>query len=149
MIAQFELMFAMKRVLAATLTGCASVPMSDATQNEALKTFAVPAGKSGIYIYRNESMGGMVTMDVAVDGNPIGQSCAKTFLYKEVAPGKHTITSKAENTDTLTLQTQPGRAYFVWQEVKMEFAAARSKLHLVDDATGKQGVAETSLAVGK
>ena len=125
-------------LLAATLAGCASVPMGDAQQDAALKTFVVPKGKSGLYIYRNESIGGAITMDVAVNGNPIGQTGAKTFLYKEVAPGKHTITSKAENTDTLTLQTQPGRAYFVWQEVKMEFAAARSKLHLVDEATGRR-----------
>ena len=134
-------------LLVVTLIGCASVPMGDAKQDAALKTFAVPKGKSGIYIYRNESIGGAVTMDVAIGGNPVGQTGAKTFLYKEVTPGKHTITSKAENTDTLTVDTRPGRATFVWQEVKMGFVAARTKLHLVDEATGKKGVAETNLAV--
>ena len=70
--------------------------MGDAKQDAALKTFAVPKGKSGIYIYRNESIGGAVTMDVAIDGNPVGQTGAKAFLYKEVALGKHTLTSNAE-----------------------------------------------------
>jgi hypothetical protein len=32
-------------------------------------------------------------MDVEVDGKPIGQTAAKAFFYKEVAPGKHTVTS--------------------------------------------------------
>ena len=133
-------------LLAATLAGCASVPMGDAQQDAALKTFAVPKGKSALYVYRNESMGGAITMDVAVNGNPIGQTGAKTFLYKELAPGKYTITSKAENTDKLVVDAKPGRAYFVWQEVKVGFVAARTKLHLVDEATGKKGVGETGLA---
>ena len=128
------------------LSGCASVPMGDAQQDAALRTFAVPKGKSALYVYRNESMGGAITMDVAVNGNPIGQTGAKTFLYKELAPGKYTITSKAENTDKLVVDAKPGRAYFVWQEVKVGFVAARTKLHLVDEATGKKGVGETGLA---
>ena len=136
-------------LLVVALTGCATVQMGDAQQDAALKTFAVPKGKSGIYIYRNESMGGAITMEVTVDGQPIGATGAKTYLYREVNPGKHTITSKAENTDTLTLTTQAGRGYFVWQEVKFGVIAGRTQLHLVDDATGKKGVAETSLAVGK
>jgi hypothetical protein len=121
-------------LIAAALAGCASVPMGDAQQDAAAKTFAVPADKSGIYIYRNESMGGAVTMDVSVDDQPIGQTVAKTFLYKEVAPGRHTVTSKAENTESLDLETRPGKAYFIWQEVKIGFTHARNKLHLVDDA---------------
>lgn len=37
-------------------------------------------------------------------------------------------------------------ATYVWQEVKMGFIAARSKLQVVDEATGRKGVAETALA---
>ncbi|MFT3778980.1 MAG: DUF2846 domain-containing protein [Ottowia sp.] len=135
--------------IAAALAGCASVPMGDARQDAAAKTFTVPKGKSGIYIYRNEAIGGAVTMDVALDGQPLGQTSAKTFLYKEVPPGRHTVTSKAENTETLALDTKPGGVYFIWQEVKMGFIHARNKLHLVDEETGKKGVAETSLAATK
>ncbi|MFT4195432.1 hypothetical protein [Ottowia sp.] len=56
------------------------------------------------------------------------------------------MTSKAENTEALALDTKPGGAYFIWQEVKMGFMQARNKLHLVDEETGRKGVAETSLA---
>ena len=45
-------------VIASSLVGCASVPMGDAKQDAALKTFSAPADKAGVYIYRNESMGG-------------------------------------------------------------------------------------------
>ncbi|HBH37389.1 MAG TPA: hypothetical protein DDX06_03280 [Curvibacter sp.] len=135
--------------LALSLAGCASVNMGDPKQDAAAKTFKAPQGHAGVYIYRNESMGAAVKMDVAIDGQPLGQTVAKTFLYKEVTPGKHTITSKAENTDTLEIDAQPAVLYFIWQEVKMGVLYARNKLQLVDDATGKKGVLETSLAETK
>ena len=128
------------------LSGCASVPMGDKTQDASLKQFAAKPDVAGLYIYRNESMGGAVHMDVAVDGKPLGQTAAKTYFYTEVAPGKHTITSTAENTDTLELDAQAGKLYYIWQEVKMGLLYARTKLHLADKAEGQTGVLETQLA---
>lgn len=144
----------MKRLLLAalfalSLAGCASVNMGDPKQDAAAKTFTAPQGNAGVYVYRNETMGAAVKMDVEMDGKPLGQTGANTFLYKEVAPGKHAITSKTENTETLEIDTKPGLLYYVWQEVKMGVLSARSKLHLVDEATGKKGVLETKLAETK
>lgn len=136
-------------VLASSLAGCASVPMGDAKQDATLKTFSVPTDKAGVYIYRNESMGAAVKMDVELDGKPIGQTAANTYLYKEVAPGKHLITSKAENTDTLEIDAKPGSLNYVWQEVKMGIMYARTKLNLMGEAEGKKGVLETKLAETK
>lgn len=136
----------MSLAVVAALSGCASVPMGDPARDAAAKTFTVPADKAGIYVFRNESMGAAVRMDVAIDGQPIGQTAAKTYLYKEVAPGRRVVTSKAENTDTLEIEARAGTLYFVWQEVKMGLMYARNKLQLVDEVTGKKGVAETSLA---
>lgn len=128
------------------MSGCASVPMGDPKQDAALKTFTVSKDKAGIYIYRNESMGAAVRMDVAIDGQPIGRTAAKTYFYKEVAPGKHVVTSTAENTDTIEVEAKPGTLTFIWQEVKMGLLYARNKLHLVSEDEGKRGVQETSLA---
>jgi hypothetical protein len=131
-------------------TGCASVPMGDEAHDTQLKTFAaVPKDKAGLYIYRNERMGGAAKMDVEVDGQPIGQTARYTYLYKELAPGKHTVTSKAENTDTLEVNLKAGTLTYIWQEVKMGFLYARTKLNLVSEAEGKQGVLETTLAETK
>jgi hypothetical protein len=134
-------------LVAASLVGCASVPMGDAKQDAALKTFTVAPDKAGVYIYRNETMGAAIKMDVAVDGTPIGQTAANTYLYKEVTPGKHTITS--QGSDKLDIDAAPGTLTFVWQEVKMGMMSAGSKLHLVDAAQGKKGVGETALAATK
>ncbi len=133
-------------VLIMGLVGCASVPMGDPKQDAALKEFSSKSGVAGIYIYRNESFGGAVTMDVSVDGKALGKTAANTFLYKEVKPGKHTVTSEAENTENLELNTVSGKLYYVWQEVKMGLLYARNKLHLVSADEGKKGVLETKLA---
>lgn len=131
----------------AMLAGCASVPMADPKQDAAAKTFAVAPDKAGIYVYRNENMGAAVKMDVLVDDKAIGQTGAKTFLYKEVTPGMHKVVSKAENTDVVEVDVKPGTLTYIWQEVKMGVMYARTKLHLVSEAEGKKGVQDTKLAV--
>ncbi|EJL85581.1 Protein of unknown function (DUF2846) [Herbaspirillum sp. CF444] len=136
-------------IVVSSLVGCASVPMGDPQKDAALKTFKAPEGNSGVYIYRNESLGTAIRMDVAIDGEAIGQTAAKTYFYKELPPGKHVITSKTENVDTLEIETKPGVLSYVWQEVKLGILSARSKLHLVSEDEGKKGVLETKLAESK
>jgi Protein of unknown function (DUF2846) len=141
--------FAASFVIAASLAGCASVPMGSPQQDAALKTFAVAPDKAGIFIYRNEAAAAASRMDVYLDGAPLGQTAAKTYLYREVAPGRHTVTSKAENTATLDLNVEAGALAFVWQEVTWGMFSARNQLHLVNEAQGKEGVLETRLAQSK
>lgn len=142
----------MKKLLAAiifalSLAGCAVVPMGDAKQDAALKEFRVAPDRAGIYVYRNETIGAGVRMDVQIDGANVGQTAANTYLYQEVAPGRHTVASTAENTDTVEVDVKPGTLAYIWQEVKMGVLYARNKLHIVGEAEGRKGVAETKLAV--
>lgn len=123
--------------------------MGDPKQDTALKNFEAPANTAGVYIYRNESIASAVKMEVEIDGKPIGQTAAKTYLYKELSPGKHTISSKAENTDSLEIDSKVGTLSYIWQEVTMGFMFARTKLHLVGDAEGQKGVLESKLAETK
>lgn len=64
-------------------------------------------------------------------------------------PGKHTVTSSAENTDTLEVDVKPGALAYIWQEVKMGLLYAQTKLHLVSEEDGKKGGLETSLAASQ
>jgi hypothetical protein len=127
------------------MSGCASVPMASDEKDIAAKTFRVQPGKSNIYVYRNESIGAAVKMEVDLDAKQIGSTAAKTYLLMVVQPGKHTITSHAENDDNFTVDALPDKNYFLWQEVKMGMLYARTKLHLVDEQTGKSSVEECKL----
>jgi hypothetical protein len=128
------------------VTGCATVPMASVDSDTAAKTFAVKEGKSNIYLYRNESFGGAIPMAVALDGKLAGQTGPQTYFQWEVDPGPHEVSSIAENTSTIKLVTQAGRAYYLWQEVKMGLWMARSLLQQVDEESGRKGVLECKRA---
>jgi hypothetical protein len=127
-------------------SGCASVQMASPEMDSAAKSYAVKPGSANIYVYRNEQMGAAIKMPVLLDGRAVGDTAAKTYLLLQVSPGSHTLVSKTENDAALTLDVVAGRNYFVWQEVKMGLMSARSLLQVVDEATGKAGVAECKLA---
>jgi hypothetical protein len=136
-------------ILSLLLVACAAVPEGDPGQDAALKKFQPKPNVAGVYIYRNEGIGALVGMDVEVDGKPVGRTGPMTYLYTEVPGGSRTVTSKAENTDQLQFNAVPGRLYYVWQEVKMGFLSARTKLHLMKEEEGRKGVLETKLTVPK
>jgi hypothetical protein len=130
----------------AALAGCASVPMAAADADTKAKTFvAPPAGQANIYVYRNETFGAAIKMPLLLDNQSIGDTGPHTYALRTVAPGKHTILSKTEKDATVDVDAQPGKTYFVWQEVKMGAFAARSALHLVDEQTGEDGVKQCKL----
>lgn len=143
----------MKKLLAAlavisSLAGCASVPMGSQQQDAAAKQFHAPADKAGLYVYRNETFGSALTLQVKLDNAPLGATAAHTYFYKEVAPGKHTLVSEGDD-QGLVIDAKPGKNLYVWQEIKMGFASARTKLHLMDEATGQKAVRECKLAETK
>ena len=66
------------------------------------------------------------------------------FQPKQRVPGS-SISYMSKNDATLTLSTEAGKNYYVWQEVKMGLLMARSKLSQVSEEEGKQGVMESKL----
>jgi hypothetical protein len=140
-----QLTFTALLALTALTGGCASVKMADESQDAQAKTFQVAPDKAHIYVYRNESMGAGVKMPVALNGKPVGQTVAKSYLMLSVPAGQQTLVSSAENDSVLKLTAEAGKNYFVWQEVKVGFIKARNSLQVVDDQTGRAGVAESKL----
>ena len=130
-----------------TLAGCATVRLGEPKQDSAAKEFKPPSEKAGVYVYRNQMIGSAIRMVVFVDGFMVGETAQKTYLYFELPPGRHTIESRAENTDSLTADFRAGTLSYIWQEVRVGVYSARSSLHLVDETEGRKGVGESVLAV--
>jgi len=133
-------------LLGLLLTGCAIVPMAPTDMDSQAKTFTTKPDKSSIYVYRNESFGGVARMTVSLDGKVPGQTGPQTYFLWEVEPGPHEITSHAENVVALTITTEAGKAYYVWQEAKVGVWGARSRLRLMDEEAGRKAVAACRLA---
>jgi hypothetical protein len=134
---------------AVLLSACASAPAGHEKQEAALKTFEPKSEAAGLYVVRSESAAAFLSMVVEVDGKPMAKTSSQSFAYLELAPGKHVITSKAENVDSLELNVEAGKLYYVLQETKPGNFYVRSKLRLVDEAEGQQGVKVSKLALAK
>jgi hypothetical protein len=109
------------------------------------KSFSVRPDKANVYVFRHESIGFAIPMTVAFDGLLAGQTVAQTYLMWEVEPGLHEITSYAEDISSVKLNTEPGKVYYIWQEVKIGLWKARSLLRQVDEQTGRKWVTECKL----
>lgn len=127
-------------------SACASVPMASPELDRSAKEFLTTPDKANLYVFRDESFGAAMKMSVMLDGRPLGDTAAKTFLLASIEPGPHALFSKAENDARLEFTAEPGKNVFVWQEVKMGVLMARSKLHLVDEADARPRVNACSLA---
>ena len=139
-----------KLVLAAlaafTLSACAGIPLAPKDVDAEAKKFA-PAkpNESIIYVYRNEFLGTAAGMKVGMDGTHLGITRGGHFLWIKAKPGTHEITAHGEETRKLSLKTEAGKTYYVWQEVKFGMWYPNSNLQIVDDAKGRQGVLECKL----
>jgi len=124
---------------------CASVPLASPEMDMKAKKMTAPKDKALVYLYRNEAFGAALKLSVNVDGKYIGQTASKTYFMWLLPPGKHELTSVAENTSKVNLDAKAGQTYYIWQEVKMWMWSGRSNLQLVDKDTGRKGVEESSL----
>ncbi|HXJ10353.1 MAG TPA: DUF2846 domain-containing protein [Burkholderiales bacterium] len=127
--------------LVALVAGCAS-PTAAPERDSAAKSFIVQPGKANIYIYRDEQIGLLLNIPVALDGQYIGDTGAQTFLLREVSPGRHTVDSKIGKEASVTIDAQAGRNYFIWQEVKF---GPYTILHEIDETKGRAAVATCKL----
>ncbi len=130
------------------LSGCASVPMASAEDDNIKKQFkSPPRDASGLYIYRNTNFGGALKKSVYVDGKLIGETAPMTYFYTMVKAGNHTLSTESEfGENDLQLKTEGGRNYFINQSIKMGLFVGGANLELVDEKTGRNGVLECGLA---
>jgi hypothetical protein len=133
-------------LLTLSVSACTSFDMAPYAEDQRLKEFIAPQEKAGVYIFRNELKGNILIMDVDIDGQHLGRTQWETYLYRELTPGKHIITSRASNVDSIEVELKAGTLTYVWQEVVYGLPTARSKLHIVNKSKGQKGVLESELS---
>lgn len=132
-------------ILALFTAACAPIPPMIVQLDRSLKNFAPVPGVAALYIYRIDSLGGAVPVKVEIDDALLGSTTANSYLYIELEPGKHTVTSKAENTDTLEVDAAGNELYFIRQKVKPGVLSIRTELHFESQAQGQRGVRQAKL----
>lgn len=128
----------------ALMAGCASINKAPAQADAKAKLFQANPATSQIYVYRNETLGAALSMPVTINGKLAGNTGPHSYFKFDLPAGSHTITSQGTESK-LTVTTELGKLYYVWQEVKMGAFSGGSKLQLVPDDVGRKGVAESTL----
>ena len=100
------------------------------------KSLSPASGKALIYIVRPSGYAMAVKFKVSFDGNEIGATKGKKFLYIMVSPGKHTIISKANNSAQMEIDVEAGKTYFIKQTATLGITAS-NELTLLDETTGR------------
>ena len=113
----------------------------------ARKAFLPPAqGQSGLYIFRDSLAGATLKKSVYVNGEFIGETGPRTYLYHEVPAGEQILSTESEfGNNDLKLHTEAGRNYFIRQFLKMGVFVAGAILQIVSEEEGKKGVFESNL----
>ena len=65
-----------------------------------------------------------------------------TLLYRYFQPGQHQFWSQVISQDSIMINVEAGKVYFVKGEAKMGVVAGRPKFMQVDEATGRAEVAK-------
>ena len=124
-----------------TVSGCATTPMTTATDDADAKTFTPPKGKANLYVYRGGGVGSAVAFPLTLDGRRVGTMVPSTYACLSVSPGNHSLTMDSlENAQVKTVDAKAGALYFFRVEPTIGLLVARVKLSTVDEATGKEVV---------
>jgi len=125
------------------LYGCATVSKAPPTADAEAKLFKANPSVSQVYVYRNETFGAALSMPVSVNGKLAGSTGPRSYFKFDLPAGKHVITSQGEGSRH-EMNTEAGKIYYVWQEVKMGMLSGGSKLQLVAEDVGRKGVTEST-----
>ncbi|EXF43094.1 hypothetical protein BAY1663_04481 [Pseudomonas sp. BAY1663] len=130
------------------LAGCASVPMEPADKDQTFKAFPTPPqDQAGLYIFRDSSMGPALKKTLKIDDEVIGETATKTYFYRLVSPGSHTLATESEFSDNaISLNAEAGKNHYVRQSIKLGLFVGGAKLEEVSESEGQKGVLSTKLA---
>ncbi len=125
----------------------ARVDLADPKLDREAKKFAEPdANFSGIYIYRDSLMGKPSKKAIYIDGEYLGKTADRTYFYKIVKPGYHTIETESEfSNNSLEIYAEGGSNYFIRQYIKMGVFVPGAGLQEVNELLAKKSIIKSKL----
>jgi len=129
------------------LAGCGATPASAPLESAAAKPFHVEAHEAAIYVIRSERVGGAIPLQVLIDGQHLGATVARSYLYAVVPPGIHTVESRGDIRSTLEVDAKPGTITYLSQVVELTYLSSpRTRLRPVTESQGREWVTELKAA---
>jgi hypothetical protein len=127
--------------LAAVATGCATGPKF-AEVKDSIVNLSPEEGR--IFLYRTTTLGAALTPQIKVNGEPVGKSVAKGFMFIDREPGSFEVMTSTEVDRKLSLTLEKGQTRFVKFGVTMGFFVGHVYPNLVDSEVGNQEIQKCS-----
>jgi len=137
-------------LLISVLSGCANVDTTSFTESNEAKRFDQPSeGKSGVYVYREDTIfGAAFKKDVYINGKCLGETAKGVFFYEEVeGDTEHKVSTETEfSPNDVVVYLKSGYNYFFEQYMKLGVFVAGAGIEKVDSEKGMMKVSELKLA---
>lgn len=122
---------------------CATVSRDQMAQQA--KTYNLPyqpeKEEGVVYVLRPSYLGAVIRFNVffndTAEKSEIGWTRGGQYVYFFAKPGEHIFYSSAENTASLKVKVEAGKATFIKQEPSMGFIMARNSLNELDETEAK------------
>lgn len=115
-----------------TMSGCGPRHMLEKEPCIDIRGVVPPPGKSALVVGRTTIFGGAINIENYLDKKFIGTTKGHSFFVSPVEPGFHYVTARAENFDTVLLNFEPDKTYYLQNEIRMGVFIARTKYDVVD-----------------
>lgn len=126
--------------------GCSAVGKLPVQFDEYARGLAPDSARALVYVVRPSNAGKISKFVVTCDGDSIGATGGRRYIYTLQPPGKHLFVSRAENRSELPIALEGGRTYFLEQKIRMGLLSARNSLERVGEAEGREKLAKCSLS---
>ena len=130
------------------LAGCAT-PLATPEQDAQARLLHPAPDKAVIYLLRDQGDLYVTEVNVGLDGKVVGTTWPNTFYRWEVPAGPHILVSFTEPPAVLTLETEPGGVYYVWQDINIGRLREPSRLQTVDAITARYTLDSADLLENK
>ena|SRR5690349_4985507 len=132
--------------LACGASACLDIPKASVEDDARAKTFETRPDKCGLYVFRNGSGASNVALPIDIDGVELGSTGPQTYLFIWLPAGKHTVSSHTDENARVKFVAKAGTLVYVRQESEMGYLHFESKLQVVSEAEGQNGVRQCALA---
>jgi len=123
------------------VTGCASGPKFA----EVKDSFAPLNQQNGrIYFYRTTTLGAAIQPKIKLNGEVVGKSKAKGFMFLDRKPGTYKVMTSTEVDRELSFILEAGQTRYVKFNVSMGFFVGHVYPKLVDPKVGEKEILECS-----
>lgn len=119
------------------------IARTDKTQHP---TPDAPPDKALVYVIRSTMIGFKIHSKLAVDGKWMGVNRGDTYFFFTLEPGEHYFCSESENQSYLALAVEPGKTYYLQQQVKPGIWKARTELVVMNEKEAKAKLAKVDLS---